>query len=80
MLLGNFDQTDDLRLDWSNAFRVAINQTLALELEARWSYDSQPALTEVPLRSAPGDPTIATVATPLEEQEITIGLALVLRR
>lgn len=78
VLHGNFDETDDVRLNWSNTFRVAVNRSLALELEIQWSYDSQPALAEIPLLPAPSMPAISTVAVPLDQHETNLSLALVL--
>ena len=76
----NFDALDDFRFDWSQTLTVSINKWLALELEARWRYDHQPALEAVPLLDLEDGPSGQTVNVGLEENDTQLTLALVFHR
>jgi putative salt-induced outer membrane protein YdiY len=67
----SFDETDDLRADWTNAIAVTMSERLALKASYRILFDNLPALVSVPL----GEDD--TVQVPLEKVDGTLGIALV---
>lgn len=73
----NLDEIEDVRLEWTNAFSVAINSALALEPSLELQWRNQPSLTEVPLISVTGMDTEETVLVPLEKLDTQFRLALV---
>ncbi len=73
----NLDNTDDIRLDFSNALPIAISETLALKPALRLLWFNDPALTEVPLETPAGDSTGENVLVPLEKLDSFFTLALV---
>jgi putative salt-induced outer membrane protein YdiY len=66
----NFDDTDDLRADWTNSIAVAISESLALKASYQVLFDNQPALTGVPLGAG-------EVLVPLNETDGTFTVAVV---
>jgi putative salt-induced outer membrane protein YdiY len=66
----NFDETDDLRADWTNSVAVAISDNLALKASYQMLFDNLPALTGVPLGAD-------EVLVPLEKTDGTVTIAVV---
>ena len=66
----NFDDTDDLRADWTNSIAVAISESLALKASYQILFDNLPALTGVPLGND-------EVLVPLNETDGTFTVAVV---
>lgn len=73
----NLDNTDDLRLDFTNSLPIAISATLALKPSLQLLWRNEPSLTEVALEDAGGVPTGDTVLVPLEKLDSFFTLALV---
>lgn len=74
----NLDNTDDVRLDWYNGFPIDISSVLAFKPSLRLLWRNEPALQEVPLLDAGGDP-IGTVFTPLKELDSFFNLSLIFK-
>lgn len=72
----NVEDTDDLRVDFTNSLPVAISTRLSLKPSLQLLWYTQPALTEVELFTA-GLPTGEAVQVPLEELDTFFTLALV---
>ena len=77
---GNLDDQEDVRSDWSNAFRVSVNRWISFEIEARWLYDSRPALELIPLDDGSDIDPPLEVPAPLDENQTRFTIALVLLR
>lgn len=73
----NLSDTEDLRAEFINGIAVDISNVLALKTGLKLNYDNQPALEEVPLIAAPGEPPAATVLAPLDELDTQVTVALV---
>jgi putative salt-induced outer membrane protein YdiY len=75
----NLDNTDDIRIDFTNALPVAISDVFTLKptFQLRWRND--PALTEVDLFAPDGTPAGAKVFTPLQKLDTMFSLALVVK-
>lgn len=75
----NLDNTDDVRLGWTNALPVSISSRLALKpsLELNWRND--PSLTEVELFAPSGTPLGSTVLVPLRKLDSIVTIALVVK-
>lgn len=73
----NLSNIDDLRAEFDNSVAVDISGTLALKTGIKLLFDNLPALQEVPLRPAPGEPTTATVLVPLDELDTQVTVALI---
>lgn len=73
----NLDDTEDLRLEWTNSLAVSINSVLALKPSLQLTWRNQPALAEVPLVSITGVETGDTVRAPLKKLDTQFRLALV---
>lgn len=74
----NLSETEDLRAEFDNSVAVDISGTLALKTGLKLLYDNLPALQEVALRSAPGEPPSATVLVPLDEVDTQVTVALII--
>ncbi|MXW19007.1 MAG: DUF481 domain-containing protein [Gemmatimonadetes bacterium] len=74
---GNGSDRSDLRADWVNAFSVAMNERLALKTSFRTTFDNQPALARLPLRSPAGEDD-GTVLVPREKLDRVFTVALVI--
>jgi hypothetical protein len=73
----NLQDTEDLRADFTNSIRVAINSNLALQTSLQLLYDQLPALVQVPLTAA-GVPADTQVLTPLDKLDTVFTVALVI--
>jgi putative salt-induced outer membrane protein YdiY len=74
----NLDNSDDLRIDWTNAMSVAINSSLALKPSTLIQWRNDPALKEVKLFNETGDETGGSVFVPLEKTDWFFNVAIVL--
>jgi putative salt-induced outer membrane protein YdiY len=66
----NFQDTENLRLDWTNSLSVAMSARLALKTSYQILFDNRPALVSVSLGEG-------TVLTPLEKTDRVFSLAIV---
>jgi hypothetical protein len=66
----NFDDTEDMRADWTNSIAVAMSESLALKASYQLLFDNLPALTGVPLGAD-------QVLVPLEKMDGSFTLAVV---
>lgn len=73
----NLSETEDLRAEFDNSVAVDINRTLALKTGVKLLFDNLPALQEVALRPAPGEPSSSTVLVPLDEIDTQVTVALI---
>jgi hypothetical protein len=73
----NLQETDDVRADFTNSLRVAINSNLALKTSFEMIVDNVPALVKVPLTGA-DVPTGTKVLTPLDKFDSAFTVALVI--
>lgn len=72
----NLDDTDDLRVDTTNAIAVAMSERLALKASLQLLFDKQPAFVEVPIAgAAPPGPT--TLLVELEDLDSILTVAVV---
>lgn len=74
----NLSNTEDLRAEFDNSVAVDISDRLALKTGIKLLFDNLPALQEVPLRPAPGEPPTATVLVPLDELDTQVTVALII--
>ena len=75
----NLDNTDDVRLDFTNAMTVAISSKLALKPSLQLLWRNTPSLTEVGLIATDGTPTGENVTVPLRKVDSFFKIALVVR-
>jgi len=75
----NLDNTDDVRIDFTNALPVSISEKLELKPSLQLLWRNDPALTEVGLTAPDGTPTGDTVLVPLAELDSFFTLALVVK-
>ncbi|MGD2217071.1 MAG: DUF481 domain-containing protein [Gemmatimonadales bacterium] len=75
----NLDNTDDLRLDFTNSLPIAISAKLAFKPSLQLLWRNEPSLTQVALEDLSGLPTGDTVRVPLEKLDTFFTLALVVR-
>jgi putative salt-induced outer membrane protein YdiY len=73
----NLDNTDDTRVDMTNALPIQISSKLAFKPSNQLLWRNDPALVEVPLFDAGGTDTGTTVFTPLGKIDSFWRLALV---
>jgi hypothetical protein len=73
----NLDNTEDVRVDWTNGLPVSISSKLALKPNFRLIWRNDPALTDVALVGPGGEPTGETVSVPLKELDTFLTIALV---
>jgi len=69
----------DIRADFTNAFTVAITSKLALKPSLQLVWRNAPALTEIDLVPAAGQPATGTVVVPLKKTDSFFKLALVVK-
>ena len=74
----NFDNSDDIRLDWYNALPVGISESLLLKPAVQMLWRNQPSLTNVPLFDG-GGAEIGEVSTPLKDLDTIFTLALIVK-
>jgi hypothetical protein len=75
----NLDNTDDVRLDFTNALPIAISEKLALKPSLQLLWRNEPSLTALGLEDQSGVPTGDTVLVPLEKLDTFFTLALVVK-
>jgi hypothetical protein len=73
----NFSDTDDVRLDFTNAMPVSVSSTISLKPSLQLIWRNQPALREMDLFAPDGVATGEKVARPLEKLDSFFTLALV---
>ena len=73
---GNGNDRSDLRADWVNSLSVAMNEHLGLKTSLRTTFDNQPALARLTLRSPGGDES-GTVLVRREKLDRVFTVALV---
>lgn len=73
----NLDETEDVRLDFTNSLNVTVSSALALKPSLQMLWRNLPSLTEVDLFTPGGTPVGETVTTPLEKTDWFFRLALV---
>jgi putative salt-induced outer membrane protein YdiY len=69
----------DIRADLTNAFTIAISSKLALKPSLQLLWRNAPALTEIDLIPAVGQPATGTVIVPLQKTDSFFKLALVVK-
>jgi len=74
----NIDNTDDVRIGFTNALPIAINERLSLKPSLQLLWRNDPALTEVELVSQDGSPTVEKIYVPLQKLDSLFSLTLVL--
>lgn len=74
----NADETDDLRLDWTNWVSVSMSERLALKLSLKLLYDNLPSTVPAPLFTPDGVET-GSVPVELDELDTLFTAALVVR-
>lgn len=75
----NLDNTDDVRVNWTNSLPVSISEKLKLKPSLQLLWRNDPALTGVDLVDSGGTPTGSTVLVPLEKLDSLFTLALVVK-
>ena len=75
----NLKETDDLRVDWTNAVAVSISQGLALKVSYQLLYDHQPALVSLPLFDTAGTPSGTKVSVEGDKVDSVLAIALVIK-
>ncbi len=75
----NLDNTDDVRLDFTNAVTIAISSRLAFKPSLQLLWRNTPSLTEVSLVTTDGTPTSESVTVPLQKVDSFFKIALVVR-
>ncbi|UCF20329.1 MAG: DUF481 domain-containing protein [Gemmatimonadota bacterium] len=73
----NLDNTDDVRIDFTNALPVAISSKLALKPSLQLLWRNDPSLTEVPLFASDGTPADQAVLVPLQKLDSFFTISLV---
>lgn len=74
---GNFDDSDDLRADFTNGIAVTMTERLALKATLQLLYDHQPGFVLVPVDLPPGVPEPRFFAAQLDELDSIFAMALV---
>jgi putative salt-induced outer membrane protein YdiY len=75
----NLNNTDDVRLDFSNELPISISDLFSLKPSVELLWRNAPALTEVPLFDSSGTATGETVVTPLQKLDTLFTLAVVFK-
>ena len=75
----NLDESDDVRIDYTNSLNVAISSALALKPSLQLLWRNLPALTDVDLETPGGLPLGETVQVPLRKLDTFFRLALVVK-
>jgi hypothetical protein len=73
----NVQDTEDLRLDWTNSIAVSVISVVALKPSLQLLWRNQPSLTTVGLFGSDGTPTTEFVTVPLEKLDLFFRVALV---
>jgi hypothetical protein len=73
----NLNETDDIRVDFTNAVSLSISSRLGLKPSLQLQWRNQPALKELDLFTAAGEKTTQKVQIPLEKMDTFFTLALV---
>lgn len=76
---GAVSDGEDIRADFTNAFTIAISSKLALKPSLQLLWRNAPALTEIDLVPAAGEPATGTVIVPLQKTDSFFKLALVVK-
>ena len=76
---GSVSDGEDIRADFTNAFTIAISSKLALKPSLQLLWRNAPALTEIDLVPAVGQPATGTVIVPLQKTDSFFKLALVVK-
>lgn len=75
----NLKETDDLRVDWTNAVAVSISDGLALKVSYQLLYDHLPALVTLPLFDTAGTPSGTKVSVVGDKVDSVLAVALVIK-
>ncbi len=75
----NLDNTEDIRLDFTNALPIAISSKLAFKPSLQFLWRNEPSLTEVDLFQPDGTPTGDKVLVPLNKLDSFFTVALVVK-
>lgn len=73
----NIDETDDIRVDFTNGVSVAVNNHIALSPSLQLLWRNDPSLTSIDLVSETGEPTGEIVLEPLKKLDSLFTMALV---
>lgn len=73
----NLDETDDIRLDFTNGVSVAVSSSIALNPSLQLLWRNDPSLASIDLVSDAGVPTGETVLEPLQKLDSLFTMALV---
>lgn len=73
----NLEESDDVRVDFTNSLAVAISDAFALKPSLQWLWRNLPALAETSLFAPGGVDLNQTVTSPLEKSDLLFRLALV---
>ena len=73
----NLRDTQDRRVDFTNALSVDVNDKIALKPSLQFLWRNRPSLTDVPLFAPDGTATGTKVKTPLQKLDTFFRLALV---
>ncbi len=76
VLDGNGDDASDVRANWTNSISVSMNEHLGLKTSFRTTFDNEPSLRRVPLRSPEGEKA-GTVLVPRDRLDRVFTIALV---
>lgn len=76
VLDGNGDDPSDVRANWTNSISVSMNEHLGLKTSFRTTFDNEPSLRRVPLRSPEGEQA-GTVLVPRDRLDRVFTIALV---
>jgi putative salt-induced outer membrane protein YdiY len=75
----NLDNTDDVRLDFTNALPIAISSRLAFKPSLQLLWRNDPSLAEVPLFASDGTPAAQPVTVQLQKLDSFFKIALVVK-
>jgi putative salt-induced outer membrane protein YdiY len=75
----NMNNTEDVRIDFTNALPIAISETLSLKPSVQLLWRNDPSLTEVALQAPDGSPTDVKVLVPLQKLDTIFNLALLVK-
>lgn len=74
----NLKQGNDWRFDWANSITASISKSLALKVSLRSLFANVPALQNLPLVDALGEPTGLTVPYPLKKFDSFLTTSVVI--
>ncbi len=75
----NLDNTEDVRIDFTNSLPIAISETLFFKPSLQLLWRNEPSLTTVPLVDGSGVETGESVVAPLEKLDSVFSVSLVVR-